>query len=974
MDSRIALQPNTVLKFPSGFEFVITGELARGGSGIVYNGYYLDSLNERKPIRIKECYPFKCRISRFSDNSLIIPEAERVLFEKDRERFCAAYRLGNALFQTDGLTNFTANTYNLFSGYNTVYTISAYMQGKELTHESCESVGACISVVRSLAKAVSRIHSKGYLYLDIKPSNVYMLNGTTELIQLFDFDSLVPIEHFTAAFPDAIPVSFTKGFAAPELQSGKLSLIGRQSDVYAVGAVLFYLLFSRTPDFFDCEPDAVYDFADSKLNGVSFPDRLYIGLTDFFHSTLANYAPDRYPDMEPAIRCLSELLKLSEPCTRFVHSSRIPSADLCIGRERELKSLDELISSGCVFVTGMGGIGKSTLVRSWLSNNRQSFDSVLWLDFSGSVAETITDDFAVHINGVHHDSAESLSDYFLRKLAVLRELAVDKRALIVIDNYTGDGRSELGRLLDTGWQLIIITRSRSLAQGFATLDLGRLSGDGVLLTLFEKHMGATLSPEEASCARAIIAGVDGHTLAVELLAKQIGNPLHRMSVADAAVLVDKLGFSRISDEKVSYQKDQSSRQDTVRNIISLLFEAGELSPSQRSLLFCAGMFGVKGVAVHRFCAMLSIDNRDELGELYKNGWINVDEGMITLHPVVAEVAASWPHTPGMLASAQKLMVYISRELSTPGKSLRELAQASAVIKAAGKAAPLKASPEYRELLFRVIEQTPYEPEDYLRELTEEYLSLPAEGQAERHMEVCRRLVDILLEREETDSALKRLSDARELAEKSCDFYVRGQYNYLLAGWFDYRLCGAYDCRTAEERILFGRLKDSVTAAIRYMKRSKHPETHQRLCEYYRTKALILIRGGGRERAIKSLLEKMQAELSLLEKPELRLVRDCTMTLAWYHTYYEPDFGAVMDYLETAESLTDSICRTDIEKIDEFICPAANVLFEWDQAEAALARLYECIELCREHPDIQVYERKVAELKLHIEQVSGEQQK
>ena len=48
MDSRTALKSNTTLRFNDGYKYTITDELARGGSSIVYNAFYIDNLEKRK--------------------------------------------------------------------------------------------------------------------------------------------------------------------------------------------------------------------------------------------------------------------------------------------------------------------------------------------------------------------------------------------------------------------------------------------------------------------------------------------------------------------------------------------------------------------------------------------------------------------------------------------------------------------------------------------------------------------------------------------------------------------------------------------------------------------------------------------------------------------------------------------------------------------------------------------------------------
>ena len=164
MDSRAALKAGTTLRFNDGWEYTITDELARGGSSIVYNAYYIDNLGTKKTVRIKECYPFRCNLQRSSDGNLLIPETERKLFAQAKQKMRRAYQLGNEFFAADGLTNLTANTYNIYEANHTLYVVSVYAQGQELSYDRYSSVKDSIAAVKSAATAISKIHNKGFLY------------------------------------------------------------------------------------------------------------------------------------------------------------------------------------------------------------------------------------------------------------------------------------------------------------------------------------------------------------------------------------------------------------------------------------------------------------------------------------------------------------------------------------------------------------------------------------------------------------------------------------------------------------------------------------------------------------------------------------------------------------------------------------------------------------------------------------------
>ena len=105
--------------------------------------------------------------------------------------------------------------------------------------------------------------------------------------------------------------------------------------MYGIGALLFYMLFDRVPDAFDCDAGARYDFSRSKLSGGAYRDALTFRLTDFFHHTLVDYYLDRFSNMETVVEKLSELQALADLSARYVVSSKIYEPEFFLGREQE---------------------------------------------------------------------------------------------------------------------------------------------------------------------------------------------------------------------------------------------------------------------------------------------------------------------------------------------------------------------------------------------------------------------------------------------------------------------------------------------------------------------------------------------------------------------------------------------------------------------------------------------------------------
>lgn len=353
----------------------------------------------------------------------------------------------------------------------------------------------------------------------------------------------------------------------------------------------------------------------------------------------------------------------------------------------------------------------------------------------------------------------------------------------------------------------------------------------------------------------------------------------------------------------------------------------------------------------------------------------------TIHEVRKTAPDNWLERAmlrivGKNASDRTKESYISRVSSyadsmvTDHEEVKEYLRLSmALLEGCGRNTEFRGLDIFKELLYYTIRNTPYENEEYIREKSEELIPLLGGCNEAMLLKIYERLLEILYDHNEYELAEQKLVEAKNTIRGNRSPYVWGQWYYILAGYYDSILNGHYDAESEDEKQIVGLLLESVNKAIRCMKRSRTGDAGILLGEYYRLKALVLIRSGiGKNKEIQLILEKIKNLIEKYAQPNSRFVRDYYMTRAWYYTYYERDCKKVYAYLDKASDITNVISITELDKVDELYCPMANIFFELQQYEDAEAYLLLSISICEKHQEIEAYQRRQTELLSYLLQI------
>ena len=671
MDHRIALKSNTPLRLCNdrgeAIHCVIENEIGRGGSCIVYEAVRITDTGDKTLYRVKEFYPYKLNISRDENNTLTPSAKDAEVFNQRQEQFRSDFSRTNQLFYSDNNYSSITNQLDVFRQNGTSYILSAYSSKKTLATYKPLTLKECVTLVKQVAYVLGNIHKQGYLYLDTKPDNVLIVDGYQKQVQLFDFDSLLEWKEAHIISKQScsdIRLSYSKGFAPIELQTSKIKRLGPHTDVYGVGAVQFYLLFGYTPTAPDCETDVVFDFTKIQYDYRKCDDRLFGSLSDFFHNALAVYYADRYSSMQKVVEQLQEIEKYADLVIPRIYSTQIAKPKIFYGREREFEELDRLLANSdynCLFVTGMGGIGKSAFIREYLTRRRGKFDTVLYVHYKGSIEATISNDSNIEINTLRQDEeTKTGTRYFDKKLQKICELVRGTSSVLVIDNFTGDVDDDLRALLSTELKVILLSRKAPSYQSCQEMKLSVVSDLNALRRIFEDNLGRSIEDNEQDGFEQILKRVEGHTLVLELIAKQIANS--HITISSAASLTDEHGFSAIAPEKVDYEKDNKQTSDTIGNIIDALFAANMLSSEKKVLMKIASLLGDDGIDINYFQQIMQLVSKDDLNELIKDGWLTISSDTISMHTVIQEAVHRWEWTPEYVNAAEQFLTYFYVEI------------------------------------------------------------------------------------------------------------------------------------------------------------------------------------------------------------------------------------------------------------------------------------------------------------------------
>jgi serine/threonine protein kinase/TPR repeat protein len=256
----MGIELENALKLGSKLEsFVIEEILGAGGFGITYKAY-AEHLGAY--VAIKEFFPVDNAVRK--DNVTVAPRSN-----KDQEFF--QYGLDAFKEEARTLAHFAGHpnivhVYHYLKANGTAYMVMQYEQGQTFgqwlqTHPT-PSQDQLLTLFIPVLDGLREVHKQNYLHRDIKPDNIYIRSDGRPL--LIDFGSA---RQTLGSRSRSLAIVLSEGYAPTE-QYSRNGDLGSWTDIYAIGASLYYAVrYSQTHE----HPPAATERSYAKMQGQPDP-------------------------------------------------------------------------------------------------------------------------------------------------------------------------------------------------------------------------------------------------------------------------------------------------------------------------------------------------------------------------------------------------------------------------------------------------------------------------------------------------------------------------------------------------------------------------------------------------------------------------------------------------------------------------------------------------------------------------------
>ncbi len=281
-----------------GGKYRIIRTLGQGGFGITYEA---EQVLLKRKVALKEFFMKDCcERDESTSNVTVGTGSQKALVAKFKDKFIREAQMMAGMNHP-----YIVRVIDVFEENGTAYYVMEAHNGGSLKDkvekEGPMAESQAVKYIKQVADALAYIHSRNTVHLDVKPSNVLLdENGNAILI---DFGISKHYDR-SGEQTSSTPVGISKGYAPLEQsRDGDVSQFSPATDIYALGATLYYLVSGLTPP----EASLIYEDGLSRPRGI--PDRLWKTI----EKAMQPRRKDRPQDINAFLSLLEDSSILKEP-------------------------------------------------------------------------------------------------------------------------------------------------------------------------------------------------------------------------------------------------------------------------------------------------------------------------------------------------------------------------------------------------------------------------------------------------------------------------------------------------------------------------------------------------------------------------------------------------------------------------------------------------------------------------------------
>lgn len=610
-------------------EFTITELIGAGASCIVYTAVQEDGEGNKYSVRLKEFYPNGMDIKR-NGTALVISDDDK--FSQLLAYFTSGYQKQLEFRQNPAQMNSISNIQGVYTGNNTKYIAMSCNAGACLTAEDDYTFTEIMRIICAVTKQIAAFHESDYLYLDMKPNNIFLYPETLDMIMLFDFDSVISKENVRK---HSEWLSYTEEWSAPELSGNRLNKIDERADIYSIGALLLFLLFKRKPSLSDRRRWASWDkdIANSILAFES-PENIRL-VTDILKKTLCTSTDSRFKSCYDILDIVDPYLESFLAPKPYLKTSLPIGNNFFCGRDEEIADIHDKLQNGTSFLMlhGIGGIGKSELAKHYAAGHSADYDAAVFVRFNKDIMHTVVSDTNFPVVNCKRSEEEKDEEYFQRKMQILQDICTPRHR-IILDNFDTEDCDNLDILTKLNCKILVTSRV-DYSDVFEQIDVGVLNSYESITMLFTHYWKG----EADEYIKNIIYALEGHTMGVELTARQM-----QIAGISSKEMYERLSAKGISstDDKIRNFKDGNISSKSALKHIEILFSVFELSEDLQYVLGFLSMIGTTPISEEDLFALCDFDEDSKmfLYDAIQSGWVQSADTNLQLHPLICEALLS----------------------------------------------------------------------------------------------------------------------------------------------------------------------------------------------------------------------------------------------------------------------------------------------------------------------------------------------